>query len=530
MAMPGPIESMAEYLVKIGWDTDELGFNKAIDKVKSFETGFIKSIANISSAIVELVSETAKIDLATERMARQYWISEQAARSLSTSLDALGMNYEDLFYATDEQYDRFLKLNNYAKQLEKSTSSDVDKTLVQVRDIQYEFSKMKVWFTYFTREVVYQISRYVDLDKIRSDLKYVNDILMKNLPKIAEWVGKIFSWVWQLGSTGLKVIYTLLKGIFDILGFDGVAAIGLIGGAIKLLKSGPLGWLIFGLTNLFLLIEDFMTWKAGGKSAFASLWEEIGQEGGLLDTTKKSVGDLLQAFKDLLDTILGLFNIESGFDAFKIIIKTGLNIIEGAARLAASALGLVIDAINILTGDFSIEDSEFIKNIKEFANWLADTSLFRWISNISDRVGAWLGKKFGTAWIDSQGMVHEYDEEGNEKPTYKYEEQNWQQYQSTERDKAYSVFEQYMKDKPTGYDPYSDPASPFYQSQWNRTDDPLLKEAIGNSTTTTTTTQTNNFNISVNAPSGNASDIARTTRDTINDMTTNRNWRVPIQG
>lgn len=526
MEMPGPIESMAEYLVKIGWDTDELGFNKAIDKVKSFETGFIKSIANISSAIVELVSETAKIDLATERMARQYWISEQAARSLSTSLDALGMSYEDLFYATDEQYDRFLKLNNYAKQLEKSTSADVDKTLVQVRDIQYEFSKMKVWFTYFTREVVYQISRYVDLDKIRSNLKYINDLLMKNLPKIAEWVGKIFSWVWRLGSTGLKVIYTLLKGIFDILGIDGVAAIGLFGGAIKLLKSGPLGWLIFALTGLLLLIEDFMTWKSGGKSALSGLWEEIGQEGGLLDTTKESVGNLLKEFKDLIDTILKLFGFEDYFDVFGFVIKTALNIIEGAAKLAATALGLVHDAIDLLTGDFSLEDSKFVKNITDFANWLADTPLFRWVSNLSDRIGAWFGKKFGTTWIDSQGMVHEYDEEGNEKPTYKYEEQSWDQIQSN----AKSVYDEYMKDKPPGYDPTTDPASPFYQSPWNRTNDPLLKEAIGNSTTTTTTTQTNNFNISVNAPSGNASDIARTTRDTINDMTTNRNWRVPIQG
>lgn len=480
MTMPGPIESMAEYLVKIGWDVDELGLDKAVRKVKNFENGFVESIANISSAIVELVSETAKLDLAQERMARQYWISEQAARSLSTSLDALGMSYDDLFYATDEQYAHFLNLNNYAKQLESATSSDVDKTLVKVRDIQFEFSKMKVWFTYFTREVVYQISKYIDLDKARKNLKYINDLLMKNLPKIAEWVGKIFSWVWRLGSTGLKIIYTLLKNIFGILGVDGVAAIGLICGAIKLLKAGPLGWLIFALTSLILLVEDFMTWKSGGKSALSGLWEEIGKEGGLLGDVKESLDDLLTSFKDLMDAFLDLFGVEDGFELFKKVVKVGLNAIEGAARFAAIALGLVHDAIDLLTGDFDPGSSKFVEAINKFANWLADLPIFKWASNVSDKFGSWFGKKTGTTWVDSSGYVHEYDEAGNEMPVYKYDEQ-------------------------------------------------ALREAVNNTSNTTTTNQTNTFNINVTAPSGNAREIANTMVDALKNMTTMRDLRLPVQ-
>ena len=491
MTMPGPIESMAEYLVKIGWDVDELGLDKAVRKVKNFENGFVKSIANISSAIVELVSETAKIDLAQERMARQYWISEQAARSLSTSLDALGMSYDDLFYATDEQYARFLNLNNYAKQLEGTTSSDIDKTLVKVRDIQFEFSKMKVWFNYFTREVVYQISKYIDLDEVRKNLKYINDVLMKNLPKIAEWVGKIFSWVWRLGSTALKVIYTLLKNIFDILGVDGVAAIGLIGGAIKLLKSGPLGWLIFALTSLLLLVEDFMTWKSGGKSALGDLWEQLSGKNGVLDVTKTALQDTLGAFKDLLDIILDIFNLDSGWELFGTIVTGVLKAIEAAAVALSLALDTVVGAFELLTGDFDALENRLNKG--------------------SER----LYKFFKSLGLDSVAEFFNPDK-----------------FKRTAEDDllANQIYNDYMKDKPPGYDPFSDPTSPFFRASFNRSSDPLLAEAIGNAGSTTTTTTTINNNVTVNSSSGNANDIARTTRDTLNDMASNRNWRLAVQG
>lgn len=501
MTMPGPIESMAEYLVKIGWDVDELGLDKAVRKVKNFENGFVKSIANISSAIVELVSETAKLDLAQERMARQYWISEQAARSLSTSLDALGISYDDLFYATDEQYARFLNLNNYAKQLESATSSDVDKTLVKVRDIQFEFSKMKVWFTYFTREVVYQISKYIDLDKARKNIKYINDLLMKNLPKIAEWVGKIFSWVWRLGSTGLKVIYTLLKNIFSILGVDGVAAIGLIGGAIKLLKLGPLGWLIFALTSLLLLVEDFMTWKSGGKSALGDLWEQMSKSGGAFDSMKQTlpqikelVSNILELFWDLgsaiggvLDAIASLFGYDSGWSLLADLIKGAFDIINGVLLTATILINGFVAAAKFLTGDQNAW--------KEFSK-KTNTGVYNYLKSIG---------------LDDAAEAIKPDSDSL------FSAKEYQNAIANEKGGIYKFFND-IKNAFSGVGATGQLASGI----------DLLTSTLNSQGSYATTTINNN--VTVNSSSGNANDIARTTRDTLNDMASNRNWRLAIQG
>lgn len=501
------IDSLAEYLVKIGWDMDDLGYNKAKEKVKSFETGFVKAISNIASSMIELADSIANIDLAQERLARQFWIPEKAARSLSTSLDALGISYEDLFYATDEQYGRFLELNQYAQSLEATQSKNVDKTLVQIRDIQFEFSKMKVWFTYFTREVIGAIGRYINIPEIRKNLSEINDILVKNLPKIADWVGKIFSWVWRLGSTALKTVYNLLEAIIRILGSDGVMALGVFGGAIKLLKSGPLGWLIFALTALLLLIEDFMVWKSGGKSALSKLWEEIGQEGGMIDSTLDSLSDLGEAFKDLLDSIKELFNLGDDFSFTSAIIKGGLSIIEGAARLASSAVGLVVDALDLLTGKFTLKDSSFVKNITGFADWLSNTSLFKWMSGVSDKFGASWASKSGGTYIDSSGMVHEYDDEGNEVATYPYTEEVQNRIDSEWAAKYQEA---------TGKSPYMNGGIGSGVSSG------LSNGPVNN-------TQNNEFNITVNTQATDATGTANATIKAFNDMIRNRDWRLPTQ-
>lgn len=394
--MPNSLNSLTEYLVKVGWDVDELGLKSALNKVDSFKSTFVKSLVNISSAAVELVSKTADIDLGTERMARRFWISESAARSLSTSLDALGISYEDLFYATDEQYERFLNLNNYARQLESQSTVDVDKTLVQIRDIQYEFSKLKVLFSYFTREVVGYIGKYNDLVEIKEDLNDVVILAERYLPKIADWVAKVFSWVWKLGSTGLKTVYSLLKSIVNILGTDGVAAIGLFGGAIKLLKSGPLGWLIFGLTSLILLIEDFMTWKAGGKSALSQLWEELEDNGALqalgetLGEVKELATDIVGLLKDvggatfdLIDAFAELLGYDNGWDLLADAIKVSLDIIRGIAVLTSAAINGVSAAIDLLLGKYDSAKEKINKigdKIYDYADSIGLGDLFYFLS------------------------------------------------------------------------------------------------------------------------------------------------------
>ena len=84
------IETLKEYLVKIGWNVDEVSFknaNSVIDGVSGklsksasgIASSFIKAGTIVGEAIVEineqmfsLIDKTASLDYQTERLARQY--------------------------------------------------------------------------------------------------------------------------------------------------------------------------------------------------------------------------------------------------------------------------------------------------------------------------------------------------------------------------------------------------------------------------------------------------------------------------
>lgn len=109
---------MKEYLVKIGWDVDEQGFRKSIGIVNSLvgrlsgsalgvastavkAAGLVTSaLITVNETLVSVVETTADLDLETERLARQYWTTEQNARSFSTALKVMGKDTSDLLYMT----------------------------------------------------------------------------------------------------------------------------------------------------------------------------------------------------------------------------------------------------------------------------------------------------------------------------------------------------------------------------------------------------------------------------------------------
>ena len=141
-------ETMKKYLVEIGWDVDEEGFKKSLGIVNSvaarltgkaagIASSFIKAggaVANVlitvNESLLNVVETTAELDLKTERLARQYWTTEQNARSFSTALKVLEKSTSDLMYMTSEEYKQFVELNKLGRTLE--APKDLDKYLQQV--------------------------------------------------------------------------------------------------------------------------------------------------------------------------------------------------------------------------------------------------------------------------------------------------------------------------------------------------------------------------------------------------------------
>lgn len=403
-------ETLREYLVKLGWDVNKSGFDNASGLVDKFAsklmgkagamgTAFISASASIvkaslatAEAISDIAFSVAEADTAVERLARKYWISEQSARSLQNAQEQLGISMEDLMYATNEEYKRFLELNAYGKSLEAPKA--LDDTLVKIRDIQFEFSKLGTILNYGKRWFMYYLGEYlgVDIDQIIIKFKSFNDWLRTNLPQITQKLAKIVSLGWRFAKTVLTLIYNLGKGIVQIverLGTSGVASIFALAAAFKMIAMGPLGLVLLGLTAIVLLLDDFMAWKEGRNSLFdwSGVSEPLENLGGsvlnVTDSVKSLIGSFFNLFKaidggkgtmswlgDILQTVADFINIIStGITGISALLNPDDKSLQEKAEKGTASLIRKF-------GDFAAPIVEFFggsgENVKKGANSFAD--------------------------------------------------------------------------------------------------------------------------------------------------------------
>lgn len=340
-------ETLKEYLVKIGWNVDMKGFKIAgsiTDKLKEKLTAnagemgkafitassqIVEAIDEVSSWMTRLIFKTADADLAIEKLDRRFYAAEQNVRSYRYALDALGENEDDLFYMTDEQYNRFIQLNSLGKRLE--APKELDDYLVKVRDLQFEFSKIKMFLDYGRRWIVYWLGRMQEPQfiKLTNFFKRLTTFIEKNLPKITFGIAKFFDIFIRLGTAA----FTIAKSIFGI--FTSIdPAILKIGasliGLFAIIKSGPIGWLIMSILFLLALIDDYLTWKRGGDSLFD--WTKTDEAlQGLISTWEDLnavVSDLLKVFQPLFDLVKDIFGEIDGKQIIIDAITTALNLLK----------------------------------------------------------------------------------------------------------------------------------------------------------------------------------------------------------
>lgn len=373
-------ETLKDYLVKIGWDLDESGFKNAtnkitsikskLDKVKGIKDGFkvasdviLGSLKVVNEAILDVVESTALLDYETEKQARLWWVSEKQARSYETALNALGETNADLLTMTNEQYRRLYELNQLGRSLE--APKELDNFLLLVRDINFEFSKLKVEFEYGKRWVAYYLGQFIGPDamKVRDFLKRANNYIQENLPKIAEKVARFFEIFYRLGKAALvvaKSLYSVIESIFKFLNLSVPQGIALVSGFFLLLKTGPIGWFIAALTTLLLLIDDYMTWQRGGISAFD--WSAFDSDFQNIKEDILSIKEDLQSIFDLLNEIFDFIDPKTIIlETFKIVVSG----IRSFTSLIADDLERIESSIDAIQNGTIFEK---LKNFK-FGNW-----------------------------------------------------------------------------------------------------------------------------------------------------------------
>lgn len=426
-------DTLKEYLIKLGWDVDEVGYDRALGKVGQFEvkskslfgrianytiqsSAYVLSfITTVDTAIVKLFSSVAQADLATERFARQMWTTEENARSFQAALDAIGANsYEDLFWMTPEEYSRFQQLRSLGNQLQ--APAELNDMLKKIRDIQFEFNRMKVIANYATQWVVYYLSKYLgtDIQNVHDLLRNFNDWVIRNLPQITEKIAKFLANVYKLGRAGAWAIGNLIELIAKLwshLSGGAKATIAFGAGFAALLKTGPIGMFMAAIVGLLLLLEDLYTYMHGGDSLFGDFWEKLLT---WKNDNSGKIGELTDDLSDLGDTLRGILTtigniIGKGGElvgkfvswADKVgILGAAFDLLKATLVIIDEALQGISDGLDRLLG--SEPDTTGRKTFGEkFAPIQTD---------IMDRFGAFNGKPEGEKEKVTQDLAEAIDE------------------------------------------------------------------------------------------------------------------------
>lgn len=169
-------------------------------------------------------------------------------------------------------------------------------------------------------------------DKIGGELARVltpsiarfTELLVKNFPTIEKIILKIVNAILTLTEILNHLVYRAAKGIRDLIGWwhtldDSskglIKTFGLVLAAWWALNKGfltsPIGLMIAALTALFLLWDDYQTWKEGGKSAIDwSEWE------GTIDSVTESLQKIWEWASSFVEMIGGWENVFWGFALF----------------------------------------------------------------------------------------------------------------------------------------------------------------------------------------------------------------------
>lgn len=389
------LDVIKEYLVSLGFQVNGQSLNQAQNAMNQAErmiTRFAGSsvtqfavagaavttfVAAANLALAKFMGNLAEAELRSQMFARQMYTTADNAMAVTNSLQAMGRSLEEL-YLSPELIKQFQELRRQSFQMRPP--DEYREQMKFIRSIGFEFTKLKLEITYAMQWIGYYLFKYLEgpLKNIKIGMKDLNDLIVKNMPLWTQKIAMVVSWVGRLGIALFKageVLYKLFTAIPTGLKIAGGAFMGFF----TLLKMGPIGWIIAGLTTLLLLIDDFATYKRGGKSAFAGLWEGIDElkskisGEGLFDkilVDSKALTDSLTELGNQIKILMGqigeLFN-----DLAKLMgFKDYKDLFEKSIITAFKNLSLIIESItnnirgltDLLKGDLGKAFGEWGKN------------------------------------------------------------------------------------------------------------------------------------------------------------------------
>lgn len=383
-------QEIQSYLVKLAYAIDkqsEASFLKSIGggsgalaKLSSVAAAAAGALAIVSSALtaatVQIVSFTvsaANANKENERFARMMFTSERAAYSFNTALQAMGKSMDDIAYMTPEEYRQFNELRNLSNSI--GLPADYNQTMRGVRNTIFEVTRLKAIVSQAMAHIAYYIAKYLELpmERFRKKIRDFADWLQKNIPKIADVVGKLslgvirlvegVSWLVEQGLQAASVIGEKLPTSF-------LAAAAGLAAFFTLMAAGPIGWFIAGIAALLLLLDDIATWQRGGISALGGVYEAFTRgfsqkfDFSAFDELGKSWEFIVKKVNEFLDV---LFQVDEEGTGIKSLfehmgkmtanaLSSDLVILKDIFIVAGNLMHIVTSIMRALTGTFSWDD------------------------------------------------------------------------------------------------------------------------------------------------------------------------------
>ena len=328
------IETIREYLVKLGADVDlesmvkfDSQLNRMSKKVTQVFSLIGKTVTRLSLAYTGLIVSTYKFstsvaqsDMDLQRWARRMYMTEDGARSLKRTLDAMGLSsLEDLqdVALNPELKGQFLELRKLADQL--SPSQEVKNNLREIRAIAFEFTKLKLQISYFADNLassIYKHSRPA-VDRFKKWLQDINESLFNNMESWADKIGKVI-------GDSINFIARMIDRFVELLGdlkkfyeeFPNIskAAIGAVTSWMLVFKTSGFMKTLLIFQSILSLYDDYKKYKEGANPEdlmFPRLWaaseKGIFEEGGYADLLKELLDKFIAFFNRLTDEVARIF-------------------------------------------------------------------------------------------------------------------------------------------------------------------------------------------------------------------------------
>lgn len=291
------INVIREYLVALGFKVDSAAYNKMQSTLNNLDSGvekhtramatnyvkasatIVSSLVAVGAATVDLLNKVAQADLGYEKFAMRMYMTRDAAKQMKIVTDAMGESLDDIAWIP-ELNQRYRQLMGEAAGMEQGV--DARDQLQYMRDIRFEFTRLKMEATYGLQWIAYYfIKSFINpVDGAKMSFKGLNDYIQKNIQPLAKRVALFLREVYDRGVAivrFIKDVVIALTELYNSLGPLGKAIMVLGGIITAIFVLGPVGRAIVVLGALIEVIKDFYDYIDGKKSnpTLAPIWEKL---------------------------------------------------------------------------------------------------------------------------------------------------------------------------------------------------------------------------------------------------------------